>query len=112
MCVARFMNTYQERIKQKLDYLGAAGLETPGFAKELSNKKTGHLLATQWRGNKSANTGSITDLADLRKPEKLYRDYSRCISWVPAGFSFTRKFCSVIGSTPNVFIFMVSPHHT
>ena len=29
-----------------------------------------------------------------------------------AASSFTRKFCSVNGSTPNVFILVVSPHHT
>ena len=44
--VRRFKNTYQERIKLNLDCLGAAGLETPGFAKELCNKKTGRPLAT------------------------------------------------------------------
>ena len=32
MCI----DAYQERIKLSLDCLGAAGLETPGFAKELS----------------------------------------------------------------------------
>ena len=46
---------------------GCCRLETPGFAKELSNKKTGCPLATQWRGNKSAITSGITDLVDLRK---------------------------------------------
>ena len=39
--VHRFKNAYQERIKLNLDFLGAAGLETPGFAKELPNKKIG-----------------------------------------------------------------------
>ena len=44
----RFKNAYQECIKLNLDCLGAAaaGLETPGFAKELPNKKTGCPLAT------------------------------------------------------------------
>ena len=44
--VRRFKNAYQECIKLNLDCLGAAGLETPGFAKELPNKKTGCPLAT------------------------------------------------------------------
>ena len=79
------------RVKLNLDCLGAAGLETPGFANELSNKKTGHPLATQWRGNKSANTGGITDLADLRKAEKLYCDYGWCISWITRRVLFYKK---------------------
>ena len=44
--VCRFKNAYQERIKLNLNCLGAAGLETPGFAKGLPNKKTGRSLAT------------------------------------------------------------------
>ena len=39
--VHRFKNAYQDCIKLNLDCLGAAGLEAPGFAKELPNKKTG-----------------------------------------------------------------------
>ena len=45
--VSRFKNAYQEHIKLNLDCLGAAGLETPGLAKELPNKKTGRPLATE-----------------------------------------------------------------
>ena len=85
MCVAKFKNAYQERIKLNFDCLGTAGLETPGFGKELSNKKTGRPLATQWRENTSANIGGITDL------EKLYRDYGRCISWVTRPVLFHKK---------------------
>ena len=88
--VRRFKNTYQERIKLNLDCLSAAGLESPGFAKELSNKKTGRPLATQWRGNKSVNTDGITDLADLSQ-EKLYRDYVRCTSWVTRRVLFYKE---------------------
>ena len=42
----RFKNAYQDCIKLNFDCLGAAGLEMPGFAKELPNKKTGRLLVT------------------------------------------------------------------
>ena len=44
--VRRFKNAYQDCIKLNLDCLSAAGLETPGFAKELSNEKTGRPLVT------------------------------------------------------------------
>ena len=44
--VHRFKNAYQERIKLNFHCLGATGLESAGFAKELPNKKTGRPLAT------------------------------------------------------------------
>ena len=44
--VRRFKNAYQDCIKLNLDCLDAAGLETPGFAKEFPNKKTGRPLVT------------------------------------------------------------------
>ena len=42
----RFKNAYQDCIKLNLDCLGATGLETSGFDKELPNKKTGRPLVT------------------------------------------------------------------
>ena len=42
----RFKNVYNECIKLNFHCLGATGLESAGFAKELPNEKTGHPLAT------------------------------------------------------------------
>ena len=44
MCVD--LSAYQDCMKLNLYCLGAAGLEIPGFAKELPNKKTGRPLVT------------------------------------------------------------------
>ena len=45
--VCRFKNVYNECIKLNFHCLGATGLESAGFAKELPNKKTGRSLATR-----------------------------------------------------------------
>ena len=66
--VHRFKNTYQDRIKLNLNCLGAAGLETPGFARVAQQED--RTSASYWRRNRSANT------ALFNRSERLYCDYS------------------------------------
>ena len=69
---------------------------------------------TQWTVCLNITTTITNQSGNMAKDQFTtwisFNCHSRCISWVTQ-LSFTRKFCSANVNTPNIFIFMVSPHY-